>query len=364
MNLEKLKAWLCLKNTPELGCKGRLELLRQYPDPMAFVSHPEHELYSSGLLKDATKTHLQIGTLPQDAQRIFKLCDKLDIRFLCLDDPLYPAPLKTISDPPLILYYRGDPEVLNTSLMLAVVGTRKASSYGIQMCRKLLSPACEKGAVVISGLAMGIDTIAHQTALEAGSKTIAVLASGLETIYPPTNKALADRIVANGIIISEYDPGSKMERWNFPDRNRIISALAEAVFVVEGGIDSGAMLTARFAREQGRAVFALPGNINIPNAQGPNLLIKQGAELISGADDLLNLLRTETSVAEQTELFPTLEPEEQTLYDLFRKEQQELSFDTLLLKTGLSFGKLSILLLNLELKSVIAKSSGNSFILL
>ena len=364
MNPDKLSAWLCFKTTPELGAKARLELLKQFPDPEAFVRNPGHELYQSGLLKESSRKHLLEGTQPPDANRILKLCISLSIRFITLSDQLYPPLLKSISDPPLLLYYQGDIATLEANLILAVVGTRKASAYGVQMCRKTLAPVCEKGVVIISGLALGIDTVAHQTALETGTKTIAVLASGLETIYPSANKALSERIAKNGLLLSEYDPGSKIERWNFPDRNRIISALAEAVYVVEGGIDSGALLTAQYAREQGRPVFALPGNINQPHAQGPNLLIKQGAELISGADDLLKLLKLEQQPSEQTELFPTLDPDEQSLYNLFRTEQQELSFDNLLLKTGLSFGKLSILLLNLELKGLIAKSSGNSFILI
>lgn len=363
MNPDKLSAWLCLKHAPELGIKGTLELLSRYSDPREYVGKPEHEIYQSGLLKKKSAEHLAQAVLPHDFPRMLKLSERHGIEALYLSDADYPEALKNIAEPPLILYYRGDKDILAAPLSLAVVGTRKASAYGIEMCRKILKPVCEKGLTIISGLAMGIDTVAHHTALENGAKTIAVLASGLDSIYPPTNKPLAEKITLCGALISEYDPGSKLERWNFPDRNRIISALSQAVFIVEGGKDSGAMLTAKFASEQGRPVFALPGNINSHNSQGPNLLIQQGAELISGAEDLLKLLKLESHQDDQIELFPTLEPDEQELYDLFREAQQELSYDQLLIKTGLSFGKLSVLLLNLELKGVIAKSRGNSFIL-
>ncbi len=363
MNFYKLSAWLCLKHAPELGIKSTLELLNSYPDPCEFVGNPHHQLFQSGLIKPKTAEHLAQATLPKDLPRMQKLCEAHCIEALFLTDPDYPSALKSIEEPPLILYYRGSKEALDVLPSLAVVGTRKASAYGVEMCAKLIKPLCERGVMIISGLAMGIDTVSHHTALENGAKTIAVLASGLESIYPPTNKPLAEKIIGNGALISEYDPGSKLERWNFPDRNRIISALSQAVFVVEGDRESGAMLTAGFAIRQGRPVLALPGNINIPNAEGPNLLIKQGAKLISRAEDLLQLLQLDAIKDEQIELFPSLEPDEQELYDLFREAQQELSFDQLLLKTGKSFGKLSVLLLNLELKGVIAKNRGNSFIL-
>jgi DNA processing protein len=204
--------------------------------------------------------------------------------------------------------------------------------------------------------------MAHQSALAAHSKTIAVLASGLESVYPLNNLDLADKIAVNGAVVSEYEPGSKMERWNFPARNRIISALSQAVLIVEGQEDSGAMLTAKFAQEQSREVYAIPGNINNRNAMGPNRLIQQGAALISCADDLLIRLGLYTKSSEQLEIMPELSAEEQVVCDFLSAAGREISFDEFLVKTGFSIGRLSIVLLNLELKGVVAKSSGNSFI--
>ena len=360
--MERYKAWLCLKSAPLLGTKGMLELLQNYPDPQDFIGNPSHPVYQSGKLKPATIKHLSEFTLPEDSKRIITLMEKHQLQYICLTDPDYPAALKEIFDPPLILYYKGDLPGTLKDLCIAVVGTRKPTSYGVEMCRKLLSPLCAKGVNVISGLAMGIDTIAHQTALKAKTKTIAVFACGLENIYPPMNKILAEHISENGALVSEYEPGSKLERWNFPSRNRIISALANAVLVVEGSLNSGAMLTAKFAIEQNKPLFALPGNINNRNAQGPNLLIRQGASLVSSANDLLKDLGLVTSVKEQMELIPELSSDEQTLYDILSSAQKELTFDEFMLKTGLGFGKLSTILLNLELKGLVAKSSGNSYI--
>ncbi|MCD8478979.1 MAG: DNA-processing protein DprA [Candidatus Cloacimonetes bacterium] len=244
---------------------------------------------------------------------------------------------------------------------LAVVGTRKASSYGREMSRKLLTPLCQQGLCVISGLALGIDTAAHHIALESGAQTIGVLACGVESIYPPQNLQLSERIIKQGALVSEYEPGSKPDKWNFPARNRIISALSDAVFVVEGPITSGALLTAKAAIEQNRDIFALPGNINHSNAQGPNHLIKHGAALISSADDLFAALDMKPEKAEQIELFPELCPDEQKIVDILKEKQEVLSFDELLMISSFPIGRLSTHLTNLELKGVIAKESGNSF---
>ncbi len=359
--IDKLAAWLCLKSAPELGQKGTLALLRQFPDPQEFVGNPEHALYEIPSLKPSTREHLQKAVLADALQKSMNLREERGIDYVCLGDPDYPQALKLITNPPLILYFRGDLAKVLQGVNLAVVGTRKPSYYGTQMCRKLLKPVCDKSVCIISGLAVGIDTVAHQTALTAGSKTIAVLASGLEQIYPPSNRDLAARICENGALISEYEPGSELERWNFPDRNRIISALAKAVLIIEGAIDSGAMLTARFALEQGKPLFALPGNINNQNAAGPNLLIRQGATLLGSADDLLNDLGLTKKAAEQLEIVPVLSAEEQSVFDLLATEQREISFDEFMLSTGFGFGKLSSILLSLELKGLIARAGGNSF---
>ncbi len=362
MNHDKLKAWLCFKHAPGLSLRNSLELLRIYPEPGEFIGNPGHELYSSERLSPATAEHLKNAVLPERMDNILQLCKSQEISYLCYTDADFPTALQGILAPPLILYYKGDLHAALQGFCLAVVGTRKPSAYGVEMCRRLLAPVCGQGVCIVSGLAMGIDTIAHQTALSSKSNTIAVLAHGLDIVYPPGNKTLAEKIAHYGAVVSEYDPGTKPDRWNFSDRNRIISALSQAVLIVEAPFDSGALLTANFARQQARPVYALPGNINHQNAEGPNKLIREGACIITSPEDLMSDLGLNRSTEEQLILLPELNEDEQKLYDIVTEKNSEISFDELLLHTGLSFGKLSTILLNLELKGMLAKSSGNSFI--
>ncbi len=364
MSQSRYLAWLCLKSAPDLGLSATLELLKLYPQPEDFVGKPSHPLYSQGILKAAAKEHLKSLQLPQDAQRILKLMEQHEIQFLPYTDADYPVQLREIFAPPLILYLRGNLANTMEHRRLAVVGTRKASAYGREMCRKLLAPLCKEGLCIISGLAYGIDTMAHNTALQNNAPTIAVLAGGLDKIYPSQNQQVAEKIMQNGALVCEYEPGNEPERWNFPARNRIISALSEAVFIVEGPMNSGAMLTAKNALEQNRDVFALPGNINNANAAGPNHLIKHGAALISTSEDLFNLLEIKQTQSEQLELFPQLSPDEQKLFEIIKANEAAISFDEILIKSSFPIGRLSTQLTNLELKGLIAKESGNSFFLL
>lgn len=360
---DKLQAWLCLKSAPGLRSRGILDLVQKYPDPRRYVGQAEHPLFRDESIPLETRRHLQMAVPHPRLEQIAKLCSHYGIELLCYGESDYPTALSNIAAPPLILYYRGDLPSTLKQLSLAVVGTRKPTAYGREMCAKLLAPVCQQGVAIISGLASGIDTAAHSTALKNQARTIAVLASGVETIYPPANKDLAERIVQHGALVSEYEPGTKLESWNFPARNRIISALAPATFVVEGPMDSGALLTAKFALEQDRDLMALPGEINHPNAQGPNYLIKNGAQCVTTPEDILASLGLDSEVRDQLEILPPISSDEQKLWDLFKTEQRELSFDELLVSTGHSFGKLSTILLNLELKGYLSRTGGNTYIL-
>ncbi|PKN77854.1 MAG: DNA-protecting protein DprA [Candidatus Cloacimonetes bacterium HGW-Cloacimonetes-1] len=359
----KLHAWLCLKAAPDVGLKTAYRIVDAYGSPETFVGNAGHAIYSSPDVSAVAKQHL-LAALPHPRfTQILRLMEHYEIRFTTLTDPDYPADLLNIYTPPLILYYRGMLAQALEKTRLGVVGTRKPSAYGKEMTRKLLQPVAELGVCIVSGLAMGIDTVSHLTALDSGALTIAALAGGLEEIYPPINRELAKRIVAQGALVSEYDPGSKMEQWNFPARNRIISALSQASFIVEGAISSGALLTAKFAMEQNRDLLALPGNITSHNAEGPNYLIKTGAAIVTCAEDILQTLGLDAAAAPQLDLFPELSDTETEIYAYYREEQREISFDELMVKTGYSFGKLSIALLNLELKGLLAKSGGSAYII-
>lgn len=359
MNLQEYLAWLCFKGTPGLSGRGMIELLASYPDPCEFVGQKSHPVYESGILKSQSVAHLQGFVLPKNVAQIQKMMEYHGIKVLSYHE--YPARLKNIYAPPLMLYYRGDVSAFSAKKHLAVVGTRKTSAYGRELCTKIITPVCRQKVCIVSGLALGIDTIAHRAALKEGTGTIAVLACGLEKVYPSQNAELGTQISKTGLLVSEYEPGTKPDRWNFPARNRIISALSDLVFVVEGPINSGALLTAKNAIQQGIDVCALPGNVNSINAEGPNHLIKNGASLIDSGEELIYLLGLEPEKERQAEIAVALSEDEQMMYQMLKTQESNSSFDEILIKTGYPVGKLSTLLTNLELKGLIAKESGNNF---
>ena len=203
------------------------------------------------------------------------------------EDENYPRLLKEIYDPPQQLYCLGESKA-REKFPLAVVGTRKISFYGRKTTEYLVNGLCQAGLTIVSGLALGVDGLAHQIALENGTKTIAVLGSGLDTVYPPAHKKLAKRIVdSGGALVSEYPPKTQPSKMTFPARNRIVAGISLGVLVIEAPMKSGALITARFALEQGREVFAVPGSIYSENSQGCNLLIKTGAKPVTKVEDIL-----------------------------------------------------------------------------
>jgi DNA processing protein len=219
------------------------------------------------------------------------------INIIKVTDKEYPELLKKIYDPPEELYVKGDSSSLSEKC-LAIVGTRTATEYGKAIARKYAKELSQYGFTIVSGLAEGIDTESHKGALEAGGKTIAVFGCGIDQIFPASNIKLAGDIEKSGALISEYKPGTPAAKWTFPRRNRIISGMSLGVIMVEGHYDSGAMITAKLALDEGREVFAVPGNVEIEQTKGPHWLIKQGAKLAESIDDILeefNIKRIEGS---------------------------------------------------------------------
>ena len=361
--MNTLEAWLCLKSAPKIKIGAIHAILEKYPDPGEFVGAKDHPLQADESLDPQTREHLANAVPHPDLDTILELSSRYDIKATFFGAEDYPEGLHYITMPPLILYYRGELEPAVDEICLGVVGTRKATAYGKASCKKLLEPVCRLGATIVSGLATGIDTAAHTAALNVGGKTIAVLASGLQTIYPPQNQKLAETIIANGALVSEYEPGTPIEPWQFVTRNRIISGLSTAVFIVEGSHKSGAMITAKHAIDQNREIMALPGPINHPNSQGPNYLIKNGALCVTEADDIIQVLDLDPQSDDQLDILPPMSPSEQQVHHIFQTQQREISFDELLMLTKFSFGQLSTALLNLELKGYLCKTGGNSFIL-
>lgn len=279
----------------------------------------------------------------------FKLCQENGIEICSIDDPSYPELLKQIPDPPPILYVKG--EFNSGDLRFAIVGSRRASFYGISVAERFGYELASLGFCIVSGMARGVDSAAHRGALNAGGKTIAVLGSGLLNIYPPENKELAKEIASSGALISEFPLRTPPARENFPRRNRIISGLSCGVLVVEAGLRSGALITADLALEQGRDVFAIPGRLNSPTSVGTNKLIKQGAKLVQDIQDILEEYGINIERANEIKSNLELDPRSKKIIDTLREEEADL--DELVIKTGLGIQELNQLLLELEVKGII-----------
>ena len=286
------KYWLGFSKIEGIG-KAKLEKLIHFFGNIENAWHaPNNELMSSGL--DAKSIEQMIIKRPviNLDQELEKMHTE-DIKFLTLEDDDYPRLLKEIYSPPLAIYYKGEFVPEKDEFSLGVVGTRKMTDYAKQITPKITRELTEQGLVIVSGLALGIDALAHEACLEAKGRTIAVLGSGLdkENIYPSYNRYLAEKILNNGgTLISEYAPGIPPSKFTFPQRNRIISGLSLGSLIVEAPEGSGALLTAKFAIDQNREVFAIPGSILSPNSVGPNNLIKQGAKAVANALDVLEAL--------------------------------------------------------------------------
>jgi DNA processing protein len=278
---------------------------------------------------------------------------RLRVRALTIKHPGYPKLLREIAQPPPVLYVRGDVTPAD-DWAVAIVGTRRASAYGRQVSERLAGELAGQSITIVSGLARGIDTHAHHAALAAGGRTIAVLGCGPDLVYPPENARLAARIVEQGAIVTEFAPGTQPEAGNFPARNRLISGLALAVLVAEAPADSGALITARFAAEQGRDVLAVPGNITARSSVGTNRLIQDGARLVLEAADVLAELNLHL-VPQQMELREAL-PEnavEGRLLDLLAASGEPLHADELCRASGLAIAEVSGTLVMLELKGLV-----------
>jgi len=290
----------------------------------------------------------------------YKNIQSKGINVVISDEDIYPSRLKEIDQPPPVLYIRGE-LIEDDYWAVAVVGTRRVTAYGRQVTDELSTYLAQNGITVISGLARGVDAIAHQSAIRAGGRTIAVLGSGVDRVYPPEHRNLSDQIISQGAMLSDYSPGTPPDSSNFPPRNRIISGLSMAVVVVEAAETSGALITASFAGDQGRDVFAVPGNIFAPQSKGTNHLIQQGAHpLLSGRDllDNLNLTR----VNEQRTIrhaIPTDKTEVNVLNVLGR---EPIHIDEIREQTGLPIESVSAALVMMELKGMVQQVGGMNYI--
>ncbi|HMD71191.1 MAG TPA: DNA-processing protein DprA [Bryobacteraceae bacterium] len=277
--------WLALKLIPGLGTRNSGKLLDRFRTPQAIFRASRSELEAAGL-SGAVAQSIASGCTFEDAVAQQERMMEAGAVLVALGDPRYPRPLREIFDPPLALFARGRVELLE-SLSLGIVGTRRPTPYGLAAAERLSADLAHAGLAIVSGMARGIDTAAHKGALSVGGDTIAVLGCGVDVVYPSENRKLAADLAAKGLIVSEFPMGAVAFPQNFPIRNRIISGMSVGVMVVEGAQYSGSAITAKLAMDQGREVFAVPGNITSKLSWGPNLLIKQGARLVQDWNDVI-----------------------------------------------------------------------------
>lgn len=355
-----LKYWIGFNLVSGIGSKRLRALLHAFGDVKAAWNASEEELMAIGLDQRSIRNLLDArARLDLDAE--LAKAEAANVRVLVWDDPDYPSNLKRIDSAPPLLYLRGElrPE---DEWAVAVVGTRRATDYDKEVTRKLVTELARAGVTVVSGLARGVDAAAHRAALDEGGRTIAVLGNGLDRVYPPEHLDLARAIVEQGALISEQPLGMRPDARNFPARNRIISGLSLGVLVVACPWNSGAIITARQALEQGREVFAIPGGILSRNSEGPNRLLKEGATPVTEANDILEALNL-TRAAQYVDARLTLpeDPLEAQLLDLLSAEPRHV--DEIRREAGLPVNQVSSALAMMELKGMVRSVGGMKYVL-
>lgn len=287
---------------------------------------------------------------------------KKEIKTTCWEDREYPQQLKDISDPPVCLYVKGNIKSIDfvNNYFIGIVGTRNPTSYGLQITKKFGNELASAGFVIVSGMARGIDTAAHSSALEVGGKTIAVLGCGVDIPYPPSNQRLYSEIInTGGLVVSEFPPGHRVMKGLFVARNRIISGLSKGVLIIEGLKDSGALITASYAAEQGKEVFAPPGPITSPFSQAPHILLKQGAKLITSVEDIYEELGLRLMPKKKEDLEMQLSGDEKETFFVLQKEP--LLVDEIALQVHQPIHHVLNTISLLEIKGVIEKNSEGKY---
>lgn len=367
---KRLRNLVALSLLPGFGPKRVKQLLSRFPDAAGIFKLSKTELRSvEGIGEASALTFLSFDNWGE-VDKIIDQTDTLKARILTLADEEYPGLLKQIYDPPILLWYKGNVDALSEP-GVAIVGTRNTTGYGRKVARKLSKELSESGLCIFSGLAHGIDAIAHQAAVDTNGKTVAVLGSGINWVYPSENRDLANDIVQkNGVVITEYPPGTKPDAGNFPVRNRIVSGLSYGTLVIESGIQGGSIITAELALDQNREVFAVPHAIENLSGTGCNFLIKSGAaKLVQTVDDILEELpgsknvKHRTSDAEESGINSW---KNQELDDVSRKictllEEKNYQIDMLSDVLQIPTSQLLVTMLTLEMKQLVFQKAGKVF---
>ena len=362
MNHKELSALLQLLSVPGIGPVRVRALVGHFRSTAAVLAAPIHALCQVEGIERTLAENIRQSGHAAPAQQQIELAIRHQCRLLTFWDEEFPDILKKIYDPPALLFVKGELRA-EDELAIAIVGTRVPTEYGKMAAERLAAALASRRMTIVSGLARGIDTVAHQTAIKSGGRTIAVLGSGLDTIYPPENRRLAQEIAQHGALISEYFFGAKPDAVNFPRRNRLISGLSFGTLVIEAGEESGALITAQTSLDQGREVFAVPGSIFSPKSLGPHRLIQEGAKLIVGAEDILAELPQQLDIFTKS---PTAEPavalneNERNVMALLSHEP--IHIDLLARQANLPTSQLLAILLELEFKNLVKQLPGKFFV--
>lgn len=351
--------WIGFNLVKGIGAVRFQAVLDYFGDPQIAWNAPPSALHAAGLSEKIVENLVQIrGT--DSLEKAWQRLQEKNIQVLTWEDEAYPRLLKEIDQPPPLLYVYGGLDPAD-EWAVAIVGTRRVTPYGRQVTAELATTLARNGVTVVSGLARGVDAIAHQAALDAGGRTLAILGCGVDVVYPPEHRRLAEKLVDRGALISDYALGTPPEASNFPPRNRIISGLSLATVVVEAGVSSGALITATFAAEQGRDVFAVPGNINAPQSKGTNRLIQDGAQPLLSPEEVLETLQL-TMVAEHRAARVVL-PADAIEAQLFAVlDQQPRHVDEIRAQANLPIEKVSATLALMELKGMVRQVGGMHYV--
>lgn len=364
------EACIVINMVPRMGPARLRRLLAVFQEPQAILRAPVDRLAAVSGIGPEVARQIAGWESHVDLPAELAAMKEAGVHALTAESDLYPLHLREIHDPPMVLYVWGE-LTANDRRSIGVVGSRRTSHYGTETAKKFGYQLAYAGLTVFSGLARGIDTAAHQGALAAKGRTVAVLGCGLKQIYPPENFALAELIAGNGAVISEFSMSVTPDRQTFPMRNRIISGCSLGLLVVEAGLNSGALISASQALDQGRTVFAIPGQIDKPTSQGANRLIQEGAKLVMEVSDILDELpelpgfgplnpdrvMEERPPARSTD---NLKPEEATVYAAL--EDDETPIDRIILKSGLPTATVSSTLFSLELKKYVKQLPGKHYV--
>jgi len=353
--MTRFEALVSLNMVSDIGSVKLSRLLETYEKPENIFKAGPNELISISGIKEETAYNI-ISFKAKSLEKELSLAKKLGLNIITLEDTGYPENLKNIPAAPIVLYVKGEIKT-EDKLSIGIVGSRIASFYGLNNAEKFAYDLSGMGFTIVSGMARGIDTYAHKGALKAKGRTIAVMGSGFNYIYPEENVELAEEISRSGAVISEFPVNTIPFKQNFPRRNRIISGLSTGVLVAEAARNSGAIITADFALEQGREVFALPGKIDSNSSYGANELIKQGAKLVTCVDDILEEF-SQLEVVSDKGIDP--EEKEDELYDLIT--EQSMHIDDIAEKTNMDIPQISDILLKLQLKKMIKQLPGRQFV--